>query len=49
MVAEYHLNLGPSDTMEKLISEMKTLSELKSSEKKERIIEYLKKLMIKRF
>lgn len=43
MVAEYHLNLGPSDTMEKLISEMKILSGLKSSEKKERIIEYLKK------
>ena len=32
MVSEYHLSLGPSDTMEKLIHELQGISPLKSSD-----------------
>lgn len=42
MVTEYHLNLGPKDTLEKLVHYIKDISKMKSCEKKERIIEYLK-------
>ena len=41
MVSEYHLSLGPSDTMEKLILELQGITPLKSSEKKSEIIRYL--------
>ncbi len=42
MVSEYHLNLGPNDTLEKLVHYLQEISKLKSSEKKENIINYLK-------
>ena len=42
MVAEYHLNLGPRDTLENLVHYLQQISRLKSSEKKENIIHYLK-------
>lgn len=42
MVIEYHLNLGPRDTLESLVLYLQQISQLKSSEKKENIIEYLK-------
>lgn len=41
MVSEYHLNLGPSDTLEKTVLEVYKLSGLRSSEKKEKILEFL--------
>lgn len=41
MVDEYRLNLGPSDTLEKLVILLSKKSELKSSEKPEKIIEFL--------
>lgn len=42
MVTEYHLNLGPRDTLETLIHELQKLSNLKSSESKDKILAYLK-------
>lgn len=42
MVVEYHLNLGPRDTLESLVLYLQQISQLKSSEKKENIISYLK-------
>lgn len=42
MVAEYRLNLGPADTLEALVHYVYGQSGLKSSEKKEAILEYLK-------
>lgn len=42
MVAEYRLNLGPADTLEALVHYVYERSNLKSSEKKETILEYLK-------
>lgn len=42
MVIEYHLNLGPRDTLESLVLYLQKISQLKSSEKKENIINYLK-------
>ncbi|MDE7049189.1 HNH endonuclease domain-containing protein [Parablautia intestinalis] len=42
MVIEYHLNLGPRDTLESLVLYLQQISQLKSSEKKENIISYLK-------
>lgn len=42
MVTEYHLNLGPNDTLERLVNYIKSISKLKPSEKKEIIIDYLK-------
>lgn len=42
MVIEYHLNLGPRDTLENLVLYLQKISQLKSSEKKENIISYLK-------
>ena len=41
MVTEYHLNLGPKDTLEALVHHLQQISGLKSSEKKETIIHYL--------
>lgn len=43
MVTEYHLNLGPNDTLEKLVNYIQQATHMKPSEKKERILEYLKK------
>lgn len=40
MVIEYHLNLGPRDTLESLVHYLQKISQLKSSEKKENIISY---------
>lgn len=42
MVTEYHLNLGPRDTLEALVRDLREKSQLKSSEKKENILNYLK-------
>lgn len=43
MVTEYHLNLGPKDTLERLVNFIKTkYSELKSCEKKPVFMEFLK-------
>ena len=45
MVTEYHLNLGPRDTLQTVIEVMKSKNpELKSSEKETVIIEYLAEL-----
>ena len=41
MVSEYHLSLGPSDTMEKLIMELQGISPLKSSDPLNVITDYL--------
>lgn len=43
MVTEYHLNLGPKDTLERLVRYIKEISNMKASEKKEVLLEYLKK------
>ena len=44
MVTEYHLNLGPSDTLERLVKLIKEkYPALKSSEKKTAIIDFLNK------
>ncbi len=43
MVCEYHLNLGPRDSLEMLVNRLRDAHpDLKSSEKKERIIDVLK-------
>lgn len=43
MVTEYHLNLGPKDTLQMLVEYIKnTHPEIKSCEKKEKLIEFLK-------
>ena len=41
MVVEYHLNLGPRDTLESLVHYLQQISQLKASEKRETIIQYL--------
>lgn len=41
MVTEYHLNLGPRDTLENLVHYLQQISGLRSSEKRENIIRYL--------
>ena len=41
MVSEYHLSLGPADTMEKLIHELQGISPLKSSDPVNVITDYL--------
>lgn len=42
MVTEYHLNLGPKDTLEHLIEYISKMSKIKPSEKKTVVLEYLK-------
>lgn len=42
MVTEYHLRLGPKDTLERLVHYISDISHLKSSEKKAVILDYLK-------
>ena len=42
MVSEYHLNLGPNDTLEKTVDYLKQTTSIKSSEKKEALLEYIK-------
>ena len=42
MVTEYHLNLGPRDTLETLVHYIQEKSGLKSSEKRETILTYIK-------
>lgn len=42
MVSEYHLNLGPSDALEKVVLRLGEISDLKPCEKREKILEYLK-------
>ena len=37
MVSEYHLNLGPNDTLERVVHRLSEISHMKSSEKKEAI------------
>lgn len=41
MVSEYHLNLGPKDTLETVVQYIHTITGMKSSERKCVIIEYL--------
>ncbi|MCD8151511.1 MAG: hypothetical protein LUD71_00230 [Clostridiales bacterium] len=41
MVTEYHLNLGPRDTLERVVHDIQKISGMKSSEKKSVVIEYL--------
>ena len=41
MVTEYHLNLGPKDTLETLVHYLQDISLMKSSEKRENILKYL--------
>lgn len=41
MVSEYHLNLGPNDALERVVHRLSEISKIKSSEKKEVILEYL--------
>lgn len=43
MVSEYHLNLGPSDTLEKLVLYTQKISGLKSSAKSQDVLDYLSK------
>jgi hypothetical protein len=42
MVTEYHLNLGPKDTLEALVLYMQKESRIKSADKKDVILDYLK-------
>ncbi len=42
MVTEYHLNLGPADTLEKVVSMISQRSALRSNQKKTSIIDWLK-------
>ncbi len=42
MVTEYHLKLGPKDTLEILVLYMQKVSGIKSAEKKDIILDYLK-------
>lgn len=42
MVTEYHLNLGPKDTLERLVHHISGISNMKPSEKKTVILEYLR-------
>ena len=41
MVSEYRLNLGPNDTLERVVKRLSEISHMKSCEKKEVILEYL--------
>ena len=41
MVTEYHLNLGPSDTLEKAVKRLSAISDLRPNEKKEKVIGFL--------
>lgn len=41
MVSEYHLSLGPADTLELLVHYAHQISGLKSSEKREKILDFL--------
>ncbi len=41
MVTEYHLNLGPRDNLELIVRHLQEISQLKSSEKKEKILGFL--------
>lgn len=43
MVTEYHLNLGPKDTLENLVHYLQSISQMKPCEKKENILAFLKK------
>ena len=42
MVTEYHLNMGPKDTLERLVHYISRISNIKPSEKKNVVLEYLK-------
>lgn len=41
MVTEYHLNLGPRDTLEEVVDHIRAVTQIKPSEKKENILKYL--------
>lgn len=41
MVTEYHLSLGPKDTLESLVHYLQDITQMKPSEKKDTIINYL--------
>lgn len=42
MVTEYHLNMGPKDTLERLVRYIGGISNIKPSEKKEKVLDFLK-------
>lgn len=42
MVTEYHLNLGPKDTLETLVHYLQDISQMKPCEKKENILAFLR-------
>lgn len=42
MVTEYHLNLGPKDTLERLVDDISKISGMKPCEKKEVILEFVR-------
>ncbi len=46
MVSEYHLKLGPKDSLERLIEYLQPISSLKPSEDKKRLLLYLKETNI---
>lgn len=41
MVSEYHLNLGPKDNLEEAVKRVQSISGMKTSEKKETLLDYL--------
>lgn len=41
MVSEYHLNLGPSDALERVVHRLSQISHMKSCEKKEKVLAYV--------
>lgn len=42
MVTEYHLNLGPKDNLEAIVRRLAEISHMKSSEKKENVLDFIK-------
>lgn len=49
MVTEYHLNLGPKDNLEAAVKYLSQLSGIKSSEKKDKILDFLARCQDKEF
>ena len=41
IILEYRLNLGPNDALERVVQRLSEISHMKSSEKKDVILEYL--------
>ena len=43
MVVEYHLNLGPKDNVEEAVRRVAELSQMRSSEKKENVLDFIRR------